>query len=159
MYPIPWYAIILIAIPQTFLIISIGARLFNIGIKVQNRIFVSTIIGLICYFTRYLTIPGLNTIALLISTILILSIASRLTLWKSALVVVLGLAVLAITETLCNSIVFSLFNLTFDILAVRPWLNILSYLPTLTVAALFYWLILWKDMIMYNLGQNEDHAQ
>lgn len=158
MYPIPWYAIILISIPQTFLIISIGARLFNISIRMKNRIIVSIIIGVICYFTRYLTVPGLNTIALLVSTIVFLGIISRLTLWKSILSVVLGLIVLGIIETLLNSIVFSMFHLTFDILAARPWLNILSFLPTLTVAALLYWLIYWKNVIVYDLSQYEDYA-
>lgn len=159
MYPIPWYAIILIAIPQTFLIISIGARLFNISIKIQNRIVLSIIIGVVCYFTRYLTIPGLNTIALIICTTVLLRVISRLILWTSFLTICLGFVVLAMIETLCNSIVFSLFHLNFDILAVHPWLNIFSWWPTLMVAILVYWLICRKKWVLYNLSQYNNNAK
>lgn len=159
MYPIPWYAVILIGIPQTFLIISIGARLFNIKISIQHRMMVSFVIGIVIYFTRHLTIPGLNTIALIISTTALVAIISHITTWKALLTIVLGFVVLAILETLCNSIVFSVFHLTFEILAGRPWLNILSFLPTLAAAALLYWLIRRKSWILYNLSQYEYHAK
>ncbi len=159
MYPIPWYAVILIGLPSTFLTISIGVRLFNINISIRNRAIVSIIIGIIIYFTRHLTVPGLNTIALLVSTIVLLIIISRLTLWKAILSAILGLVVMAIIETLCNSIIFSLFHLNFDTLAARPWINILSFLPTLAVASLLYWLICRKNVILYNLNQYEDHAK
>jgi len=159
MYPIPWYAIILIGLPSNFLTISIGARLFNINISIQKRVIISIIIGILLYFTRHLTIPGLNSIALIISTALLLRIISRLTLWKAFLTIVLGFVVLAIIETLCNSIIFSLFHLNFGILAARPWINILSFLPTIAVASLLYWLISRKNVILYNLSQYEDHAK
>jgi len=159
MYPIPWYAIILISIPQTFLIISIGARLFNISIPIQRRVALSVIIGVICYATRHLTIPGLNTIALLISTAVLLSLISRLTLWKAFLTIALGLVVLLIIENLCNSIVFNFFHLNYDILATHPWLNIFSWWPTLVLATLVYWLIYRKNWVLYNLSQYKDHAK
>lgn len=159
MYPIPWYAIILLAIPQTFLIISIGARLFNINISIQHRVFLSIIIGGVCYFTRHLTIPGLNTIALIISTAVLLSLISRLTLWKAFFTISLGLVVLLIIENLCNSIVFNLFHLNYDILAAYPWLNIISFWPTLLLAALLYWQICRKNWVLYNLSQYVDHAK
>lgn len=159
MYPIPWYAVILIGLPNTFLVISIGARLFNINISIQHRVIISVVIGIILYFTRYLTIPGLNSIALIVSTAILVSIFSHLSLWKSFLTIGLGFVVLAMIETLCNSIVFSLFHLNFDILAVHPWLNILSFLPTLAVAALLYWLICWNNWVLYNLSQYNDHAK
>lgn len=158
MYPIPWYAIILIAIPQTFLIISIGAYLFNINIPVQKRIIVSIIIGVVCYFTRYLTIPAMNTIALIVSTTVLLSLISRLIIWKAFLTIGLGLAVLLIIENLCNSIVFNLFHLNYDILAAHPWLNIFSWWPTLVVAILVYWLIYRNKWVLYNLSQYKDNA-
>lgn len=159
MYPIPWYAIILISIPQTFLIISIGARLFNISISTQKRVLLSIIIGVVCYFTRYLTIPGLNTIALLISTTILLSLISPLKLWKAFLTIVLGFVVLAIIELVCNSIVFSLFHLTFGVLAARPWVNIVSFLPILILATLLYLIINKKRLILYDLGHYEYHAK
>lgn len=79
MFPIPWYAIILITIPQAFLVIDIGSRLFNVQIKWQDILAASLIIGIPEYFYRkYFAFPGLNTIALLLTMIAVLYLISRI---------------------------------------------------------------------------------
>ena len=50
MYSVPWYAIVLIAVPQTILIIKIGFGLFNLQVHARQCLLVTLIVSVVTYF-------------------------------------------------------------------------------------------------------------
>lgn len=156
MFPIPWFAVIFISIPQTFLIIMIGFTLFNIKIKLQDAIIATILISILAYFLRRLPIvPGSHTIIIAICLTAVIFVISRINIWYSCISVLLGAMILGVLENAVMPIVLLLISKTVDDLALHPWLNIEVFMPTLLLSILIYWLIKKFDLVLYDLGKGD----
>ena len=51
---LPWYIVLLLSIPQTFLIVKIGFQLFNLHVSYLKALFLSLIISIVAIFAREL---------------------------------------------------------------------------------------------------------
>lgn len=153
MFPITWWEVIFISIPQTFLIIMIGFTLFNIRIKLPQSVAAAILIGIITYFIRQLPIiPGTHTIILAISLTLAMTVLSRIRLWYSFISVLLGAMILGVIENVAMPVALKLMSITVDDIALKPWMNIEVFIPTLLLAALLFCLIKKLDLMLYDLG-------
>jgi hypothetical protein len=156
MFPIPWFAVIFISIPQTFLIIMIGFKLFNIKIKLKDAIAAAVLVSIIAYFLRRLSIPpGSHTIILAICLTAVITILSRINIWYSCISVLLGAMILGVLENAVMPIILFFISKTVNDLALNPWLNIEVFLPTLLLSALIFCLIKKYDLVLYDLGARE----
>jgi hypothetical protein len=153
MFPISWWEVIFISIPQTFLIIGIGFSLFNINIRLQKTIAAAIVLGIITYFLRRLPIPlGTHTIILTILLTLAVTSLSRIKLWYSLISVLLGAMVLGVIENVIMPIVLFFLSKTVNDLTLDPVLNIKVFLPTLLLAAFLFYLVKKLNFTLYDLG-------
>lgn len=72
---------------------------------------------------------------------------------KLSLSILLGAVVLGVIENLVNPIIFWIFHLSIEDLAVHPWVNILTFFPTLLLATITLWIIKRKNLELYDLSQ------
>jgi len=59
--PLPWYIVLLISIPQTFLIVKIGFQLFNLHLSYSRALLLSLIVSVVAIFARDLPYGVVNT--------------------------------------------------------------------------------------------------
>jgi len=153
LFPIPWYAVLLISIPQTFLIIQLGFLLFNLRIGWKESVIASGFIGLVAYILpRLPLIPGVHTILLILITALIISWLGKVKIMHSFIAVICGAMIMGVTENVVMSLVLKLISKTVADLAAHPWLNIGVFMPTLLSVTLIFLLVKSKRWVLYDLN-------
>lgn len=158
MFPIPWYAVLFISIPQTVLIIQIGFLLFNIRIGWRESIMASVVIGLAAYILpRLPLIPGAHTIALIFITALVISWLGKVKVMYSIASVLCGAMVMGVTENIVMSLTLKLLSKTVSDLFVYPWLNIAVFMPTLLVGSLILLMVTRHNWVLYDLSMKGIH--
>ncbi|NLB88961.1 MAG: hypothetical protein GX790_07025 [Syntrophomonadaceae bacterium] len=154
MFAIPWYAILLISIPQTILVIKIGFELFGIKIDFKTAILVAIITGFITYFLRQShVLPGIHTLALIFTVTLLVSFLARIYIWHSLVGSLLGFMILGVIEGLWLPFFLDLTSHTVESLNLYPWLNIIGFQPITIIAILIYLLILKNNLVIFKLGE------
>lgn len=160
MFPINWLEILLISVPQTFLIIAIGYTLFNIKIKIQDSIIATTLIILMTYFLRRLPIPpGSHTLILAVSLTLIMAFLGKINITYSFIPIILGALILGIVENVLTPIILSLISRSVDDLIKNPVLNIEVFFPTLVLCTILFYLIKKQNFILYDLRARGNHSE
>lgn len=153
MFPIPWYAILLISIPQTILVIKIGFELFGIKIGFKTAVLVALITGFITYFLRQShSLPGVHTLALIITVTLLVSILARIKMGYSLVASLLGFMILGVIEGLWVPILLNLTSKTIPNLIANPLLNIITFLPVMLTAIFIYILINKNKLVLFKLN-------
>lgn len=67
MYPIPWHVALLETIPETFLVIKLGFKLFGLDVDMKKVLLISLVTGIFAYFVRKLPLVfGLHTILIIL---------------------------------------------------------------------------------------------
>jgi len=153
MFPIPWYAVLFISIPQTVLIIQIGFLLFYLKVGWRESIMASVFIGLAAYILpRLPLIPGVHTIVLIFTTALIISWLGKVKVIYSLISVLCGAMIMGVTENIVMSFVLKLISRSVNELFLHPWLNIAVFMPTLLCGGLILWLVQRHDLVLYDLS-------
>ncbi|MEN6324833.1 MAG: Spo0B domain-containing protein, partial [Syntrophomonas sp.] len=152
-YSIPWYAVILISIPQTIIIIKLGCGLFNININMRQCAAMALIIGLASYALRRLPLMcGIHTIILVLMLTGLLVLVSKIEWDRSFVSVLLGVMIIGVVENAFLPFFLQLTNLRIDDLASRPGLNIgafwIQFIPVLLIYAWTY----RRRFIIFNLN-------
>lgn len=153
MFPIPWYAIIFISIPETILIIQLGFSLFNMSVKWRITIIISVFTGILSWVVpRLMPVPGIHTILLILVTTFMISWLSRTKVWYSFIAVVCGAMILGVTESVMISLGQILAFKTINDLSAYPWLNIAVSLPATLVMATIFLLVKRFKPVLYDLS-------
>jgi len=153
MFPIPWYAVLFITIPQTVLIIQLGFLLFNLRIEWRETALASIFIGIITFFLLRLSIiPGAHTLILIFITTLMISWLSKVNVWYSLIAIMCGAMIIGVTENVITSLVLILISETVSDLSNNPWLNIAVFLPTLLLVAFIFFLLNRSKSVLYDLN-------
>jgi len=153
MFPIPWYAVLFISIPETFLIIQLGFSLFNLKIGWREPIMASVIMGVFSYFLLRLTIiPGTHTLILIFATTCITAWLSKANIWYSLIAVLCGAMIVGVTENVVVPVALILMSKTINDLSANPWLNIGVSFPTTLLAALLFFLVRRFSLVLYDLN-------
>ncbi len=152
-YPVPWYAIILITIPQTILIIILGCGLFNLKINLRQCLLMSLIIGLAAYVLRRLPMMfGVHTVILVLVLTVLLVVISKLDWGRSFVSVLLGVMIIGVVENAFLIIFLQLTGIRIDDLAARPWLNIGAFWTQFILVLLIYAWTYKHRLIIFNLN-------
>ncbi|MDD2586786.1 MAG: hypothetical protein PHT79_09800 [Syntrophomonadaceae bacterium] len=153
MFPLPWYAIILVSIPQTILAIKLGFELFGFKIEIRNCLFVAVVTGIATYFLRQSSLfTGVHTVILIITVALLVTVIKRFNIWHSLACSLLGYMIIGVVEGICLPAFLYLTSTPITDLATNPWLNILSFLPIFLTLVILYILVVNKNLVVYNLN-------
>jgi len=152
LFPIPWYAVLLISVPETFLIIKIGFNLFNLDVDSWKSLLIALITGVIIYFIRLMPLMfGVHTLIGIVLLTILVAIFEKIDLWDSFVSVLLGFIIFGVIENVVLTIFLNITSKTINDLALNPWLNILSFLPTLIMVLILYGLIKRFKFIIFDL--------
>ncbi len=152
MFPIPWYGVFFISIPQTVLIIQLGYSLFNLRIEWREIIETSVIMGMLAYILpRLPIIPGLHTVILIFATAFFISWLTNAKVWYSLIAIMCGAMIMGVTENAVVSVVLNVISKNVNDLSAYPWLNIAVSLPILLLVTIVCLLVKRYGWVLYDL--------
>jgi len=153
MFPLPWYSIILISIPQTILIIKLGFSLFHLQIDFRRCLTIALLIGIVTYLLRRSSIiPGLHTIILIIFMAAFVTLLNKGNIFYSLASIILGTMIMGIIEGLWCPLFLRLTSHSLEDLVLYPWLNIAGFMPILLVTFIIYIFIQKYNFVIYDLA-------
>lgn len=156
MFPLPWYAALLIAVPQMFLIIKIGFGLFNMDINQPQVWLTACISAFMTYLIRMSPIiPGLHTVIIALLTTVVIVFVTKKNFWHSLVAILLGVMILGVLEGVWLPILLAITHSDIVDLILHPWLNILGFMPIIAVAGLLYWFIWRNHFVLFDLEKLE----
>lgn len=151
MYSIPWYVAIFESIPETLLVILLGAALFNISINLSKAIEVSVLSAAIAFIIRLLPLPfGAHTIVGLIVISFLLWHFVDLSWLVSFVCTLAGLVFLLVIQSITIPILFPAFEIEYADLVKQPWLNVLLFIPQGIIMAITVIFLNKKNIYLYN---------
>ena len=154
---LPWYIVLLISIPQTFLIVITGFQLFNLHLSSSRTVLLSLIIGVLAIFAREMSLPfGVHTIILIVSSTLLAAIITGTNLWHCFLSIVAGALILGVLEGVLLPILLKITAASTDSLGMKPWLNILYFLPSGIIMVVLYLLAKKRNYVLFDLSLGRD---
>ncbi len=155
--PLPWYIVLLISVPQTFLIIKIGFQLFNLQLSYSRALMLSFIVGILAVFARELPLPfGVHTIILIVFSALLTVVVTGINLWHCFISILTGTLILGVLEGVLLPIFLKITATTTDSLALNPWLNILYFMPLSIIMIFFYLLAKKHNYVIFDLSLDRD---
>ncbi|MDF9410051.1 hypothetical protein L7E55_17195 [Pelotomaculum isophthalicicum JI] len=154
---LPWYIVISTSIPQTFLIFKIGFQLFNLDMSYSRALFLSFIISIIAIFARELPLLfGVHTFILIVFSTLLAFIITGTNLWHCFISIAAGALILGVLEGALLPILLNITAVTIDSLVLKPWLNILYFLPSGVIMVILYIFIKKYNFIIFDLSLDRD---
>jgi len=155
--PLPWYITILTSIPQTFLVVRTGFQLFNLHINNSRLLMLSLIMGIIAIFVRKLPFMfGVHTIILIVASSLLAAIVTGAKLWHCLVTILAGALILGVLEDVLLPIFLNLTAATADILTLKPWVNMLYFLPQGIIMAVIYFLAKKRNYVIFDLSLDRE---
>lgn len=152
MYAIPWYAALLITVPQTIILIKLGYELFNIKIKFTTCFLLSLLMTPVAYFGRMMPVPfWVNTMLLFIILSVLISLIIKLELVYSMACTLMGVMITGAVENVVLPIILKVGNITINDLAYNPWLNVASFIPIFIVLLLLYIAVRHYQFVAFDL--------
>lgn len=145
LYPIPWYVALLETVPETFLVVKLGFKIFGTDVDTRKALLISLMNGIFTYFVRKMPLVfGLHTIMI----ILFLALLAKAFLKHSSgycfASVATGELILGILQSTVLYFLFSVTSGSVDDLAYKPWLSILYFIP---VAIVMFFLYRWVNQV------------
>lgn len=154
---LPWYIVLLISIPQTYLIVKTGFQLFNLHLSYSRAFLLSLLSGVLAIFARELPLPfGVHTIILIVSLTFLAAIVTATNLRYCFLSILTGALILGVLEGSLLPVFLKITAATADSLALKPWLNILYFLPSGIIMAALYFLAKKRNYVIYDLSLDRD---
>lgn len=155
--PLPWYIILLTAVPQTFLIIKTGFQLFNIRLSFSKALTLSLLVGIVAIFARELPLPfGLHTLILILFSTLLTTIITGTKLLHCFIAILFGTLILGVLEGVLLPVFLNLTATTTNNLTLYPWLNILYFLPTGVIMVFIYIVASKRNFVIFDLSLDRD---
>ncbi|WP_449240399.1 hypothetical protein [Desulfoscipio gibsoniae] len=150
---LPWYIVLIISVPQTFLIAKTGFQLFNLHLSCSRALMLSLIVGVAAVSARELPLPfGFHTIILIIFSVFLAVVITGHNLWHCFIPIATGTLILGMLEGTLLPIFLKITANTTDSLALNPWLNILYFLPLGIIMGSFYFLTKKFNYVIFDLS-------
>ena len=154
---LPWYIVLLLSIPQTFLIVKIGFQLFNLYVSCSKALLLSLAVGVMTIYARGLPLPfGVHTIILAVSSTVLATVVTGTNLWHCFISILTGSLILGVLEGVLVPVLLKITAATTDSLVSEPWLNILYFLPSGAIMAIGYLLAKKRHYVLFDLRLNKD---
>lgn len=152
MFHIPWYSILLMTIPQIFLIIKVGMRLFNLKINNRSCLLISILAGCTVYFLRNVPItPGIHTVVTALIITLLVVAFDKINIGSALVSILLGFIIFGVIEGAWLPVFLKITLSSINDLELHPWLNIIGFYPILAVTIIIDVIIKSKNIILFDL--------
>lgn len=160
MYAIPWYVVLFVSIPESYLIIILGFALYNLEIDSKLAFAVAVITSVVAYFVRQLHLTfGIHTIIGMVVIIILIKLLTSYNFYSLATVVLTGFVVMALLQ--CIIVPFTLMLTSVNPLDFSgfPWLNIVFFIPEALMMLFMYFMINKHHLYIIDLRAGEKDSQ
>ena len=152
LFKIPIIVAGLQSIPEGFLIVIVGLKLFNIDIKLKEAIGISVVYGILSYLIReYVAVYGLHTIFSIIILIVLVKMIEEIPFFHSTVSVLLSFLLTGIFQAITVPMVLQIMNMSFEKLSENPKLTIVAAIPTFALLGIIYLILNGTGFYLYNL--------
>ena len=152
-FSIPWYTALFITIPETFLALLVGFKLYNISVSKRKVALLAISNAAFGYIISFLSIYfGLHTLIMLVFLALLSYSLLKIEFAQALIAVFTGIIILVITEIALMPVILEMFSLNLGDLAETPWLNFTLFLPSGLVILILNVLIEKYNFTLYDLN-------
>lgn len=156
MFPIPWFVVLLVSIPESFLVIILGFSLFNLRISYRKALLVAIAGSLTCYVVRLInTIDGVQTLIWVVIMMIFSYLLSKINLWKVAVATLSGVTIDGVIQSMLLQIGFKLTSQNAASLIANPKLIVMFFIPEAIIMLLAYIFVVKTNFLIFN-GNMED---
>lgn len=139
MFPIPWYVVLFVSIPEAFLVVVLGFSLFNLRISYKHTLTVALLSSLVCYVVRlYNKINGVHTVIMIIVVITLCVLLTKIDTCKVTAAILAGFTIAGGIQYSYLPLFLYLTPISLNELVSRPWLNILFFIPQAVIMTVLY---------------------
>lgn len=160
MFAIPWYVVLFVSIPESFLIIILGLALFNLEIPYKKVLLISTFSAICSYFVRQLpVIFGLHTlIGVLLLTALLIWLG-KVKPGAAFLSIAVGFVVYFLLQSIALPLFFLLTSENQEAFVLNPWYCVAFFIPIAVISALLYIILKKYHLYIYDLKAGENESE
>lgn len=153
-FPLEWYLLFLVSIPQVYITILLGLALFNLSISWRQLLLISIIGGAIAFMVRLIPmIFGLSSVIGVIVLAILMRLIGKIKLSHALCISMASLMTIAVIECCIIPICLHLTNLTFIELEEKQIYLFLFFIPEAIVTLLFYLLTKMFKFQMWDLNE------
>lgn len=148
---IPWYLAVFISIPQTFLMIQLGFRLFNLIPGISSTLIVSVTVAIFSYLVRGTSVPfHVNTLVIFSFMVVSMSWLEKVHIKYVLLCIILGYVSYAVLEQLSIIIAIKGFHYTLYQILDQPMLQLMFFCPIALFLFAILAIIIKKKIFLYD---------
>ncbi len=148
----PFYLVFLHAIPETVILICLGALLIGLKLPWQKALLVAALTSLASFFIRVLPLPpGINVFLQLLILIGLLVYFCSLPLTHATVVSFLGLILLGVSETIYNISIAALTGISLQQALDNPLWRALYPLPNFVLMGLIIAALSRYNVVVYDI--------
>lgn len=156
MFPIPWYVVLLVSIPESILVTIIGFALFNLEISYKNIILIALAGSLACYLIRlFNTINGIQTLVWIGTMIIFGFLLSKIDIWKVSVAILAGVTIDGVIQSILLQVGLKITSQNPTNMIADPMLLIIFFIPEAIILFSIYLLVIRTKSILYD-GSMED---
>jgi len=152
-FPLEWYLLFLVSIPQLFLIVLVGLGLFNIQLPRKEVVIIAILSGIFAYFVRFIPMVfGLHSFINVMIITLSVAFIGRVRFLYALCAISAGMTVLAVIESCILPLFFFYTAISIETIKTNPWQNVIVFLPEAIAMLCIYFLIIKLDFQMWDLN-------
>jgi hypothetical protein len=153
-FPIPWYVVLLVSIPEAFLIILIGFALFNLKIDIRTALIISIFEAIAVYTVRlFPVIFGLHTLTGFLVMLILTNLLTKTSFRNTFMTILTGLVSMGAITALWTPAFLLFTSSNVQDLAQNPILNVICFIPIAFIGLVFYWLVKKYRLILFDLNR------
>lgn len=140
MFPIPWFVVTLVSIPEAYLVVILGFALFNLRISYKQALLAALGASLACYLVRLVNkIDGVHTITEVLITIAICVCLTRTDIHKITAAILAGMSLAGIIQYSYTPLFLShIIASSVNDFTRYPWLCVYLFIPQAVIMTVLY---------------------
>ncbi len=158
LYQIPWYVAFFQSMPETFFVIAVGLRLYNIKIDSKYIFIISFVTGMVGYYIRKISFSldngilfGVHTILTIITIAIFIKIIIG-TKWTNIFVPIITSAlIMGVIQSITLPLFLNIIDKTIEDLITYPYLNIWTAIPGFIIMIVLYYIVEKKNLYIFDL--------
>jgi len=136
--------------------IILGFALFNLQISFKNAFVISLVNAVIIYYVRQLPVTfGLHTLIAIVVIVILSKILTEIKIGVVFISVLSGFVVLAVLQSVIVPVLFQLANINIHDLIVKPWLNIVFFIPVGVIMTFLYYFVRKHNLYVFDLAAED----
>ncbi len=154
MEKMPFYLVVFQSVPETAILISLGLTLLGFKPKLKSVLIIASLESLVSFLVRGLPLPpGINVFLQLPVLIVLTACCCSLNLLDAALASLLGLVVLALTETVFNLLISAVSGIAVRQALEDPLLRLLFPLPEFAFLTVVIFILRHYNLALFDIRE------